>query len=72
METEIIDKLFLELSQFTSAKSKRELELESVIKNALKIKSLWLPYNGWDKDHEGEAKALIRMRDDFYNVLKKG
>lgn len=28
MKTEIIDKLFLELSQFTSAKTRREIELE--------------------------------------------
>ena len=31
METEIIDKLFLELSQATKAKTKRELELEKAI-----------------------------------------
>lgn len=28
METELIDKLFLELSQITTAKTKKELELE--------------------------------------------
>lgn len=28
MDTEAIDKLFLELSQFTKAKTKREVELE--------------------------------------------
>ena len=31
METEIIDKLFLELSQAIKAKTKRELELEKAI-----------------------------------------
>ena len=31
METEIIDELFLELSQFTTARTKRELELENKI-----------------------------------------
>ena len=69
---EIIDKLYLELSLVSKAKTKRELELESVIQAALNIKDLWLPYSGWDAEHEGEAKALIRMRDDFYNVLGKG
>ena len=33
MELETINKLFLELSQFTTAKTKRELELEEIIKN---------------------------------------
>jgi hypothetical protein len=36
METEIIDKLFLELSQFTTAKTKRELDLEEGIEKYLK------------------------------------
>lgn len=31
-ETETIDKLFLELSQFTEAKTKRELELEAALR----------------------------------------
>ena len=29
-DTEIIDRLFLELSQFTNAKTKREIELENI------------------------------------------
>ena len=32
VETETIDRLFLELSQFTNAKTKRELELESCVR----------------------------------------
>lgn len=39
METEIIDKLFLELSQVTKAATKKELELKKLIeryKNAIK------------------------------------
>lgn len=31
MQTEMIDKLYLELSQFTKAKTRREMELESLI-----------------------------------------
>lgn len=34
METSTIDHLFLELSQFSKAKTKRELELEQKIKSA--------------------------------------
>jgi hypothetical protein len=33
METEIIDKLFLELSQVTTAKSARELHLEELLRS---------------------------------------
>lgn len=33
MELKTINELFLELSQFTTAKTKRELELESIIAN---------------------------------------
>lgn len=33
MELETINKLFLELSQFATAKTKRELELEAIIEN---------------------------------------
>jgi hypothetical protein len=35
METETIDRLFLELSQVTKAKTARELELEKVLKRQL-------------------------------------
>lgn len=33
MTTETIDRLYLELSQVTTAKTKRELELESTVKS---------------------------------------
>lgn len=36
-ETETIDKLFLELSQFTTAKTKRELRLEAALKLCLTV-----------------------------------
>ncbi len=35
MHLEVIDKLFLELSQFSTAKTARELELESTLKIAI-------------------------------------
>ena len=31
MDTETIDRLFLELSQFTQAKTKKELELQAIV-----------------------------------------
>ena len=37
METEIVDKLFLELSQITKAKTARELELEDLLRSACNI-----------------------------------
>lgn len=35
MQTEMLDKLYLEGSQFTKARTKRELELEDALKNML-------------------------------------
>ena len=69
METETIDKLFLELSQVTSAKTKRELALERAIDGALKIKDLWLPSGSVSVEHEGEAQALDKMYRNFCRVL---
>lgn len=40
METETIDKLFLELSQFTNAKTRLEIELEDAIERLGKVKTL--------------------------------
>jgi len=37
METETIDKLFLELSQVTNAKTARELKLEDLLRSACNI-----------------------------------
>jgi len=36
METESIDKLFLELSQITKAKTKKEIVLENILRDVLK------------------------------------
>ena len=41
METDMIDKLFLELSQVTKAKTKKELDLEGLLKCVLEA---------WEKD----------------------
>lgn len=35
METETLDNLYLEISQFTSARNSRELKLQALIKQAL-------------------------------------
>jgi rRNA-processing protein FCF1 len=40
METETIDKLFLELSQVTNAKTRREIELEAEIERLGRVKTL--------------------------------
>lgn len=37
METETIDKLYLELSQISSAKTRRELELEKALRQTLTV-----------------------------------
>ena len=47
IETEIIDKLFLELSQVTNAKTKKELQLEQTLKSVLKA---WKQDGVKDKD----------------------
>lgn len=59
METEIIDKLFLELSQFTKAKTKRELELEEEIEEVLK----WRNFDG-----DGISDPL---RQDLKKLVEK-
>ena len=54
METETLDKIYLEYSQFTSAKTNRELELEACIRSSLAIKDLWYPgyeNNGYDNEY---------------------
>lgn len=70
METEIIDKLFLELSQFTQAKTIRELKLEAAILGALKISSLWLPAVETREEYNNEVRALTKMYQDFCDMAK--
>lgn len=49
METEIIDKLYLELSQFTSARTKRERELEELLCSACAIAERRGEDVAWDR-----------------------
>ena len=70
METETMDKLYLEYSQITSAKTKRELELEDMIMRALEIKKLWLPSNiPVQHGYEDEYRALSSMFIEFSNLI---
>lgn len=48
MQTEIIDKLFLELSQVTTAKTARELALEDLLKSARSIAEREGINTAWD------------------------
>lgn len=67
METETIDKLFLELSQVTNAKTARESNLESAILYALGLSDVWLPSGEAKPEHRGEFEALKYM----FMALKK-
>ena len=69
MELETINKLFLELSQFATAKTKRELELESIIKSAIRISDLWRPQGEWDIEYADEARALNYMYQEFCSLV---
>jgi len=53
-ETEIIDKLFLELSQFTNAKTGREIYLEKALEP---IKGVWeIVKGGWSGEDDDGGK----------------
>lgn len=64
IETEIIDKLFLELSQFTNVKTKKELQLERTLKSVLEA---WKQDGVKDKD--GHAQLYGRA---FFSVADAG
>ena len=64
MDTETLDKLYLEYSQLTSARTGRELELEACIRGILAIKDLWLPSN-CVHGHRNEYVALHSMHNDI-------
>ena len=67
---EIIDKLYLELSHVTTAKTQRELRLESAIKAALRIKDIWLPEKGFDIEiNPAEYQALDLMYKRFTELI---
>lgn len=44
-------------------------ELFDAIEAAMRIEPLWMPSRDWKEDHEGEADALIQMRDKFEAAL---
>jgi adenosine deaminase len=70
METETIDKLFLELSQVTKAKTERELALEKSLKRQLESHdSIAMVLRGPPSDH-GLAKC-IEQCDDFVAEAKR-
>jgi len=71
-ETTQIDKLFLELSQFTKATTAREAKLERAILGALTISDLWLPpLNDHDHAHPEESEASIVMNQKFPECMLK-
>ena len=61
-QTEQIDKLFLELSQFTTAKTAREIKLENALNELINIFEAWAyDYcNGIDKRTMDKVIALTK------------
>jgi len=67
METEIIDKLFLELSQISKEKTKREIELIGILSevlNAWKTEANW--GDGIDENHMPIYNRAMRRIDNLY------
>lgn len=54
-ETETIDKLFLELSQFTMAKTRRELALQ----NACRLAHDWINGTSFDVKDNGDGTCIV-------------
>lgn len=50
-DTEAIDKLFLELSQFTTAKTMKEFRLESQVAQMKQALEYWVPDIPWQDDN---------------------
>jgi hypothetical protein len=72
METEMIDKLFLELSQFSTAKTKEVIELERKVL-ALQEFAIWMTGCGYDfcqHKYFCEQRDLLLLEKE--NVLEKG
>lgn len=59
MELETINKLFLELSQFATAKTKRELQLEDLLRSARAIAERNGENTHWIRFSEAVADAGI-------------
>ena len=59
MELEIINKLYLELSQVATAKTGRELELEDLLTSARAIAQRGGEATAWDRFDAAVAKAGV-------------
>jgi len=62
-DTEVIDKLFLELSQVTKAKTSRDIAYEG---------TLWACYHVFNRLANGESKVedvALKYKDEIYNIL---
>ncbi len=67
-ETESIDKLFLELSQFTRAKTKKEIDMGNAIAKA--YKHLYAKSTGQEKQ-EDIHQACVTLRDAMTYLVNK-
>lgn len=72
-ETETVDRLFLELSQFTRAKTAKEVHLETMLRRAndvLRSAMSIAKRNGecvnWDGFNKQVEKVLIEQHQHFY------
>lgn len=61
MECEIINKLFLELSQIATAKTERESQLETLLRQVIKA---------WESETNG-GKAISKDNQVIYKRAKK-
>jgi hypothetical protein len=59
MELETVNRLYLELSQFATAKTKRELELEELLRSAACIAARKGESTAWDRFAASLAEAGI-------------
>ena len=70
METEVIDKLFLELSQVTKAKTAREIELEELLRSACCIAERQGADTNWQRFIDSVNKAgLNGVTARTYKIL---
>lgn len=60
METETLNKLYLELSQFVTAKSAREIKLEQLANARIEfIEQLFIKYHVFDKEDDAIMRAFL-------------
>lgn len=62
MDLDIINTLYLELSQFTTAKTRRELELEDLLVSALNIAERKGEGTAWDIFAERINHVLLKKK----------